>query len=468
MLTPSHICGIAGIQALVLTLLLLTGSAGFTLRLSALRQAIQPVQSNMQCMSVIASPEFAPVQGLSVFFNTAILVPGKSSGGGRPVHDMVPRTSHYSVMTLQPAIGTLNSGEPNTSTLSLPRIIPDLLLHRPVNSRNTVRLSIRAITGIYLTALETGRNTLPTALPEIRKKGVDALVFDIKDVDGTISYNTQLPLPRSAGATRNYPVDDLQKLTAQMKRHGFYRIARIACFRDHLMANQNPGLAVRTRNGRDIWGKQSGELWLDPSNRLAQDYIIDLAREVAMNGVDEIQLDYIRFPTANSLHEARFAWHDGIRNREEVITAFLKRIQQALQPFHINLSIDVFGVVAWGNESDIRTTGQRISDLAKYCDVMSPMLYPSHFNDHFDGYARPGDNPEYFIAKGIGLIKAQTSTENIRPWLQAFGWRVSSYTPDYISKQISASEKSGAAGYLFWNAASDYRTVYQALERKKK
>ncbi|HQL83231.1 MAG TPA: putative glycoside hydrolase, partial [Spirochaetota bacterium] len=150
----------------------------------------------------------------------------------------------------------------------------------------------------------------------------------------------------------------------------------------------------------------------------------------------------------------------------EAITRFLERAHRSIRARNARLSIDIFGVVAWGKAVDISSTGQRIELLARHCDIISPMLYPSHFNDDFDGYARPGDNPYYFIYEGCRKVLALAGRNAlVRPWLQAFRWRVSNYNGQYIMTQVKATNDSGAKGYLFWNASNDYDTVLGALER---
>jgi hypothetical protein len=152
--------------------------------------------------------------------------------------------------------------------------------------------------------------------------------------------------------------------------------------------------------------------------------------------------------------------------KEAVITHFLERAHKKIAARNARVSIDIFGVVAWGKAVDIGSTGQRIELLARHCDVISPMLYPSHFNDDFDGYARPGDNPYYFIYEGCKKVRALAGKHAVvRPWLQAFRWRVSNYNGQYIITQVKATNDSGAKGYLFWNASNDYDTVLGALER---
>ena len=195
-----------------------------------------------------------------------------------------------------------------------------------------------------------------------------------------------------------------------------------------------------------------------------QDYNLQLAIELAEKGVDEIQFDYIRFPTAGDFRDAQFAYSSGVKPNETYIEQYLERAYKEISARNVNFSIDVFGIVAWGHEGDIKKTGQRIELLAKYCDVISPMLYPSHFNDNFDGYAKPGDAPYYFINTGCRKFQEQAGKTPIRPWLQAFGWRVSNYNQAYISEQIRASNDAAACGYLFWNAGNNYDIVLKALK----
>jgi hypothetical protein len=153
--------------------------------------------------------------------------------------------------------------------------------------------------------------------------------------------------------------------------------------------------------------------------------------------------------------------------RYEVITHFLKRAYESISKTGAFVSIDIFGVVAWGKYADINSTGQNISLLAEHCDVISPMLYPSHFNDNFDGFKNPGDRPYHFIYEGCKKVRKLAGDKVIiRPWLQAFAWRVSNFNAVYINEQIRASNDSGAHGYLMWNASNRYNEVYKSNIQK--
>ena len=372
-------------------------------------------------------------------------------------------TKFYTAKELASELMRINSIKSSSIQPGKVLLIPHTISAFSQDLRNTKKSKIINAKGLYLTASAAGRDSIIPTVDKFRSKGINTIVFDIKDVEGTLSFSSSNPLAKQLGLDKRKTISNMSKLIIELKKRNIYTIARIACFRDHIVAKMRPDLAVKSRSTGRIWNESSNELWLDPTNKYTQEYITNLAIEVSEYGVDEIQLDYIRFPTASNLGDAVFAWHFGKMKKEEAITFFLKKIYTEMTLRNTNLSIDIFGVVAWGFEGDIDKTGQRISLLAKYCDVISPMLYPSHFNDNFDGFRNPGDNPYYFIQKGVELVKKDAGTTFVRPWLQAFGWRVSSYDEKYIIEQTSASDKAGAAGYLFWNASSNYDKVYNAL-----
>src|SRR6202041_2660580 len=150
--------------------------------------------------------------------------------------------------------------------------------------------------------------------------------------------------------------------------------------------------------------------------------------------------------------------------RSDVITAFLKKAYAELPPTGALLSLDVFGVMAWQRSVDLAHTGQDIVAMAKHCDVLSPMIYPSHFFG-MDGIAHPGDAPEHFIGESMDRFKLITKDSNvvIRPWLQAFAWRTKTYSPQYVEVQVATAKETGGVGFLFWNAANDYSKPYAAM-----
>ena len=352
--------------------------------------------------------------------------------------------------------GIINSGETVVIPGALPYFTADIIKNRFSRIIKTK--------GLYFTGNRAGDRDFPSMLDLMKNAGLNTIVFDIKDITGIVHIRSKVDIVNRYKLNRRGAIDNLPKLLRECRKRGIYTIARVSLFSDHLLYDTMPSLRIKSKfTGRE-WNSGSREKWCDPTNRIVQDYNIALAAEAAASGVDEIQFDYIRFPTTGDMADADYAYDFGKMDRTEAIVHFLKRAGEALTPYNVFISIDIFGVVAWGKEIDIKKTGQRVEMLAKYCDVISPMLYPSHFNDNFDCIAKPGDNPYHFILSGCQKVK-ELGSDNafVRPWLQALLWGVTRYNADYIAKQIKAADDSGAHGYLFWNASNSYNEVFQAM-----
>jgi hypothetical protein len=339
---------------------------------------------------------------------------------------------------------------------SLPSLMPDM--------RNRSKSPLIFTRGLYYTGPSAGSEKILSQMANYEAAGINTIVFDAKDVTGYVNYNSNVPDVLELKTSSHRSIDDIDKLIRELKSRNIYVIARLACFRDQLVAKTQPEWAIHSKRTGKIWNEGVGEIWCDPTNTQMQDYNLQMAIELADKGVDEIQFDYIRFPTSKEIVDARFAWSDGVTTNERCIEQFLARAYKEISSRNVNFSVDVFGIVAWGHEKDIEMTGQRIELMSKWCDAISPMLYPSHFSDNFDGYAKPGDNPYYFINEGCKKFQAKAGKVAIRPWLQAFGWRVSNYSSDYIREQIRGSNDASARGYLFWNAGNNYDIVFKALK----
>ncbi len=346
------------------------------------------------------------------------------------------------------------------TSVYIPYSLPGIV----VDARNPVRPPVIFTRGLYYTGNSAGSARLMTVLDKYIPLGINAVVFDAKDITGVLNYRSRTPIASEFNTHERRMIDDVGRLIRSLKERGLYTIARIAVFQDHLLYKKNPDFTIKSRSTGRTWSSHP-ELWLDPTNRDVQDYNIELAIELADKGVDEIQFDYIRFPTAGDMGDARYSWQTGKMSNEQVIADFLARAYQEITKRNCNVSIDIFGVVAWGKEVDIRATGQRVELLAKHCDAISPMLYPSHFNDNFDGRDKPADHPYYFINEGCRRVKDRAGDCIVRPWLQAFPWHVSNFNAEYIIEQIKASNDAGAYGYLFWHAANTYETVQSALTK---
>ncbi len=352
----------------------------------------------------------------------------------------------------------INSGEVIIIDKSLPVLIPDYKLHRSG--------SVIFTKGLYFSGDTAGGESFISKLPVFKSMGINAIVFDVKDITGIVHTKSRLKEVRDYNLIRQGAIDNLPKLIRDCRDNGLYTIARIAVFHDQRLWESDPSSRIKSKNTGREWNPGSHEKWCDPTSRKVQDYNIALAVELAEAGVDEVQFDYIRFPTLGDQNDTAFVYSDGKMERVEIISRFLKRAHEEIRRAGAFLSIDIFGVVAWGKRVDIDKTGQDIALLAQHCDVISPMLYPSHFNDQFDGFQNPGDHPYYFILEGCRKVRELAGNKVIiRPWLQAFGWRVSRFNAEYIAEQVKGSNDSGAFGYLFWNASNKYNEVFQSMEK---
>ncbi len=315
---------------------------------------------------------------------------------------------------------------------------------------------------IYLTGTMAGSAKGLDIVRKWREAGGNSVVFDIKDSDGSVSVPTGLPL---APEQKSYPIRNLPKFTAFLHAQGLHAIARIAIFRDDALVTKHPDLAVQSRRG-GAWRENGKLVWTDSSNPKVWDYNIGLAKFAAEHGADEIQFDYVRFPAEGDQKDAKFLFESQHPDwkRADAITNFLKKAQSELKPSGVLFSLDVFGVMAWQRTVDLSHTGQDIPQMAKYCDIMSPMIYPSHFYG-MDGYTAPGDAPEHFIGESMARFQKVTADSGVvlRPWLQAFGWKTKTYSPEYIRIQVAVARSNGGNGFLFWNANNDYSKPYSAM-----
>ncbi len=376
----------------------------------------------------------------------------------------VQYTRFYKTYKLQNAIRQYNGIYTDRIDKDMPLFIPYPQIPFLPIIEKTKKPKIIFSRGIYFTGNSIGDSNIEEMVARYRKVGINTVVFDAKDITGIVNYFSSVPDVLEYNTHQKRTIDDIDKLIRILKSSGMHIIARIAVFQDHLLYKNNPASAIRSARSGGPWLSGS-EIWCDPTNKQVQDYNIELAIELCEKGVDEIQFDYVRFPTAGILSDAVFTYSYGRMTKEQAITGFLKRAYGEISKRNTLLSIDVFGVVAWSKSVDISKTGQRIESLSRYCDIISPMLYPSHFNDNFDGFANPGDEPYYFIYNGCRRNISLAGGRVIRPWLQAFRWRVTNYNEDYIYKQITACRDCGAYGYLFWNSKNDYRIVCSALEK---
>ncbi|MFY9906147.1 MAG: putative glycoside hydrolase [Terriglobales bacterium] len=410
------------------------------------------------------------------------------------------RTKYLTSAELAEAIRDANHNRQGVFLKSGEQIVIPGILESPIVEKSVPVASTFEVRAIYLTGVMAGSEHGERIIRHWREVGGNAVVFDIKDSDGIVNIAFDHPL---ATGQRHY-ISDLPKLIHFLHSENMHAIARIAIFRDEHLVTTHPELAVKSRRTGEPWRENGKLVWTDPSNPKVQDYDIALAKFVAQSGVDEVQFDYVRFPAEGDQKDAAFTYQASLchpersegpmhspaslqtvasadlaknasckdstaapakqMQRSDVIANFLDRAYAQIHPTGVLLSLDVFGVMAWQRPVDLAHTGQDIVAMAKHCDVLSPMIYPSHFFG-MDGIAHPGDAPEHFIGESMDRFKLITKDSNvvIRPWLQAFAWRTKTYSPQYVEVQIEVAKQKGGIGFLFWNANNDYSKPYTAM-----
>ena len=410
------------------------------------------------------------------------------------------RTKYLTSAELAEAIRDANHNRQGVFLKSGEQIVIPGILESPIVEKSVPVASTFEVRAIYLTGVMAGSEHGERIIRHWREVGGNAVVFDIKDSDGIVNIAFDHPL---ATGQRHY-ISDLPKLIHFLHSENMHAIARIAIFRDEHLVTTHPELAVKSRRTGEPWRENGKLVWTDPSNPKVQDYDIALAKFVAQSGVDEVQFDYVRFPAEGDQKDAAFTYQASLchpersegpmhspaslqtvasadlaknasckdstaapakqMQRSDVIANFLDRAYAQIHPTGVLLSLNVFGVMAWQRPVDLAHTGQDIVAMAKHCDVLSPMIYPSHFFG-MDGIAHPGDAPEHFIGESMDRFKLITKDSNvvIRPWLQAFAWRTKTYSPQYVEVQIEVAKQKGGIGFLFWNANNDYSKPYTAM-----
>ena len=418
--------------------------------------AAQPLENVLpQALSATADPKSVPTGTLTYTVARDETIAGIA-------RHYLSRTSYLTSTELAEAIRQTNGKSSNSvksgETLNIPGIVDQPMVEKSIAVPRD--FEVRAV---YLTGLMAGSEHGLRIIRRWRELGGNAVVFDVKDSDGILD----IPFAHPLASDKRHPViPDLPKFTHFLHSQGIHIIARIAIFRDEHLVVTHPELAVDSRRTGQPWRENGKLVWTDPSNPKVQEYNIALAKRTAQSGVDEIQFDYVRFPAEGDQKDASFVFqreHPDWK-RTDVITDFLKHAHAALGPEGVLLSLDVFGVMAWQRQVDLAHTGQDIPNMAKYCDVLSPMIYPSHFFG-MDGYAHPGDAPEHFIGESMDRFVLITKDTGVvlRPWLQAFRWRTKTYSSNYIQVQVKVAKEKGGDGFLFWNANNNYSKPYDAM-----
>ncbi|ODM02585.1 putative glycoside hydrolase [Eisenbergiella tayi] len=363
------------------------------------------------------------------------------------------------------------------------------------------------VKGIYVTGAMAGTSNMDNLIALVDRTELNTMVIDVKNDEGRVVYDMDSAFVREIGAVKEY-VSDMPGLIRKCKEHGIYLIARIVAFKDPFLAENRQDLALTDKNG-NIFRDKSGLAWVNPYKREVWDYLLEIARQAASVGFDEIQFDYIRFSTDAGMSKVDFGEEALEQDKEDVITEFTIYAAQELHDMGVPLSADVYGVII-DSKLDASIVGQNYYEMAKHLDYISPMVYPSHYGPGNLGLAVPDAQPYETIFRsmktsrkvlaGMGreaedmqvsgndvsgnsisgnsisensasgnsmdaadpkdLVPNQEIRADVRPWLQDFTatWVKGHirYGPEEIRAQIQAVYDAGYEEWILWNASNRY------------
>jgi hypothetical protein len=282
--------------------------------------------------------------------------------------------------------------------------------------------------------------------------GLNTIELDVKDENGEVAFHRLAPpLARRVGAAMRYY--DPKKVTRYLHNQGIYVIGRVVCFEDPILSEKRPDLAIQTPGG-GVWRNHAGLGWTNPYDKRVWDYNLDIAKAAVRAGFDEIQFDYVRFPSDGDVDSAVFP---GKRNEamSATIARFVHYATNRLHAMGARVSVDVFGLSATRNLG----IGQSPRRLAKIVDAIYPMVYPSHYGSGEYGLASPVSVPGRTVGRSLRDFRRQMrrGKAELIPWLEDFSFSGTT-TLSHVQEQIRAARRWKAGGFLLWNPSGVYTT----------
>ncbi|MCF3942076.1 putative glycoside hydrolase [Oceanobacillus alkalisoli] len=325
-----------------------------------------------------------------------------------------------------------------------------------------------AVRGIYVTGNSAGGSKFEDLLNLVETTDLNAMVIDIKEDHGNLTFKPDEDSPY-ADIAQNY-ISDPEEMMKVLEEKGIYPIARIVVFKDSVLAKERPELSF-TENG-EVWVNNRGEAFVNPFEKEVWEYNVEIAKLAVELGFQEIQFDYVRFPEGfeNKDESLSYTYGDyadldmnNIKKRVEAVTDFVAYAREELSTYGVDVSVDIFGYAATLEETP--GIGQNFSRISDNVDVISSMIYPSHWTSYF-GIEKPDTEPYRLVTEYAKteneVLGALDNPPVSRPWLQDFEapWLYSGPTKQYgkaeVEAQIKALYENGINEFLLWNASNVY------------
>lgn len=317
--------------------------------------------------------------------------------------------------------------------------------------------------GLHVTGwIAGGRNSFQKLIDMCNRTELNALCIDIKDSDGVVSFDTDVPLERQIKASRKC-ITDIGSVMERMKQSNIYPIARIAVFKDPVLAKAVPDMGVKRGDG-SLWRDHRGITWANPYDQRVWDYNIAIAKQCAKLGFKEIQWDYVRFPSDGRVSECVYPGKTD-QTESEVVASFLKYARERLEPEGVVMTADLFGLTSLVHHD--MGIGQTIKLIAPHVDYICPMVYPSHYANGEYGIPNPNKAPYKTALLSLrDAVKAVKGTKcKVRPWLQDFSLYGVHYGADEVLAQRKAAKEVGLTEFLLWNPGCRYTEAALAADK---
>lgn len=337
--------------------------------------------------------------------------------------------------------------------------------------------------GVYMTQCVAGTPSFRNKVVKlIEETELNAIVIDIKDYTGTVSFATGNSEIDKLGGT-GCKVSDMLQFVEELHNKNIYAIGRVTVFQDPLYAKAHPELAVKRKSDGGVWKDRKGISFVDVGAKPFWDYIISIATSSYAIGFDEINFDYIRFPSDGDMKDIYFA-HTGTTTKKEMLRQFFEYLDNKMIGTGVVTSADLFGMTT--TNTDDLNIGQILEYGLMYFDYVSPMVYPSHYPKTFNGWPDPNKVPYEIVKFSMdaavarnNFLRTEVSTTTrmingqvinftpdsrlvkrinplqLRPWLQDNDYPVH-YTPEMVRKQIQATYDAGLTSWMLWDPGNTY------------
>lgn len=323
------------------------------------------------------------------------------------------------------------------------------------------------VKALYMSGWVAGSTDFRNSLVKIvDETELNAVVIDIKDSTGRISFSMDDENIKKIGSAENR-IKNIREITNLLHSKNIYIIGRISVFQDPYLAKVKPEWAIKKVSDGGVWKDRKGLSFLDPTNVEVHKYLLSIALGSYAVGFDEINLDYIRYPSDGNMKDINYNLKEG-ETRSDNIEKFFKYFSIELKKDNnIPLSGDLFGLTT--EAKDDMGIGQVWEKAIPYFDFLCPMIYPSHYPAGYAGYKNPAAYPYEVIDRALkgAVLKTETVGQNIskiRPWLQDFDMGAT-YTKELVRAQIKASMDNGLSSWMLWDPSNRYTS--SALEIEK-